>query len=340
MAFRPPYCPHPDCSAHRPGARFRWRRHGTYRRRCDGRVVPRFLCLECGRSCSSQTFRVDYRLRLPRLHLAVFDLLASKVTLRQASRVLGIQRRTIEHRLELLGRHCRDLHRAALARIAARGGLHGTFVLDELETFEHDRHLRPLTVPVLVHSPSGFVLHAGVAPLPTRRPVPPRKRAALRRMERAEGRRRSGSRRAVERAFEVLDRVLASAPGSLVVTDEKVSYPGALRRKVRRPIAHERVSSRRVRSRANPLFPVNLTFAMVRDGASRLVRRSWAVSKRARRLELHLWVWIAFRNWVREWRVRPAGARRTSAAARIGLAAGRVRKQDLLRWRVHPALTL
>lgn len=336
MAFYPSYCPRPDCSAHRRGAPFRWRRRGTYTRLCDGRVVPRFRCLDCGRSFSSQTFRLDYRLKRPLLHLRVFEHLASKVTLRQMSRVLGTKRRTVEHRLDLLGGHCRELHQAALRRLREAGGLAGTFVFDELETYEHDRHLRPLTVPVLVHRESLFVLHAGVAPLPSRRPVPPRKRRALARLEREEGRRESGSRRAVERAFEVLGEVLGAPGRATLVSDRKSSYPGTLRREVGGGLAHERVSSREKRNRANPLFAVNLTLAMLRDGISRLVRRTWAASKRAWRLEHHLWVWMAFRNWVRERVVMPAEERRVSAACRLGLAGTRRSVRELLRWRVPP----
>lgn len=336
MAFRPAYCPNALCSAHTPGTTFRWRRRGTYTRLCDGRVVPRFRCLECARSFSSQTFRLDYRLKLPLLHLRVFEHLASKTTLRQISRVLGIKRRTIEHRLDLLGEHCREWHQAALRRLRRVGGLEGTFVFDELETYEEDRHLKPLTVPVLVHADSLMVLHAGVATLPSRRPVPPRKRKALERLEEAEGRRESGSKRAVEAAFGVLGEVLTSTGRARLVSDRKSSYPGALRREVRRPLLHERISSREKRNRYNPMFPVNLTLAMLRDGLSRLVRRTWAASKRAWRLERHLWVWIAFRNWVRERVVRPAAERRVSAASRVGLATGRMGRTELLRWRVRP----
>ena len=38
---------------------------------------------------------------------------------------------------------------------------------------------------------------------------------------------------------------------------------------------------------------------MMRDGISRLVRRTWAASKCRERLEQHLWVWICYRNYIR-----------------------------------------
>jgi len=92
MPFQPPRCPFDDCSASVPGARFPWRRRGTFVRACDGRVVQRFLCLTCLRSFSTQSFRFDYRLRNPFLHKPVFGHLVSKVTHRQAARLLGVTR--------------------------------------------------------------------------------------------------------------------------------------------------------------------------------------------------------------------------------------------------------
>ncbi|MCK6445681.1 MAG: hypothetical protein L6Q99_04755, partial [Planctomycetes bacterium] len=66
MHFHPKFCPRPDCPSH-AGSPFLFRRRGYFRRRCDTRKVPRFLCLTCSRGFSSQTFRVDYRLKRPDL---------------------------------------------------------------------------------------------------------------------------------------------------------------------------------------------------------------------------------------------------------------------------------
>ena len=56
---RPTHCPYEACPGYRPGEPFDWIRRGTYRRKCDGRQVQRYECLECGRTFSQQTFRVD-----------------------------------------------------------------------------------------------------------------------------------------------------------------------------------------------------------------------------------------------------------------------------------------
>ena len=298
MRFSPRHCPHPACPSSSSG-HFRWRHKGFFRRRCDGRQVQRFLCLECRRTFSTQSFRLDHRLHKPHLHLDLFGPLVSKVTHRQAARILGCSRSTIAHRLLLLGRHCRDFHLRLVNQAAGRGGLSGTFQLDELETFEHSRRLAPLTVPVLIERQSYFILDASVATLPARGGLSPAYRARKQERERLFGRRTSGSREAVKRSFERLHACHASHGPVLVQTDFKTSYASSLRRLFGSRLVHQRCSSRARRDHHNPLFPINLTLAMLRDGVSRLVRRSWAASKLKERLERHLWIWIAWRNYVR-----------------------------------------
>ena len=47
-----------------------------------------------------------------------------------------------------------------------------------------------------------------------------------------------------------------------------------------------------------PLFPINLTEAVMRDHAGRVRRDSWLVSKRRTYLNQHLAFYVAWKNWV------------------------------------------
>jgi len=329
-SFVPTRCPHPACPSTRTG-HFRWQRRGHFTRRCDGRQVPRFACHECRRSFSSQTFRLDYRLKRPRLHLELFPLFISKVTHRQAARVLGCTRKSVAHRLQLLGRHARRFHRRQLQCVAAGRGLKGTFQLDELETFEHNRRLSPLTVPVLIERSSYFVLWTQPATLPARGPLSPAHREQKLARDRLQGVRRSGSRMAVRQCLDRLAAVHRREEVVEVQTDRKASYASELRRTFGERILHSQFPSNRRRDYSNPLFPINLTLAMLRDGLSRLVRRTWAASKRSSRLRWHLWIWIAWRNYVRG---ITNCARRTTPAMALGVMASKLRVADLCAWRV------
>jgi hypothetical protein len=293
--------------------------------------VQRFLCLECRRGFSIQTFRVDYRLRKPALHLFLFRDFVSKTTMRQSARNWECTRRTVAHRLKLLGTHCREFHQSMLERARRAGGIRGVFQLDELETFEHNRRLKPVTVPVLTERKSFFVLHAECAPLAAKGGLSPVNRKKKEELESRFGKRRSGSVRAVQSSFEVLARVHRPHGEVAVQTDRKKSYATRLRRLFGERLWHGRYLSTTVRNYSNPLFPINHTLAMMRDGVSRLVRRSWAAAKLRERLELHLWIWIAYRNYVRAITNKVPGV--TSAMA-LGIDSVKRKRKQLLAWRV------
>ena len=197
------------------------------------------------------------------------------------------------HRVRLLGVRCRERRHARLER----AHLEGTFVLDELETFETDRRLQPVTMAVLVHGPSFLVVHRVVAPLPARGRLGPRDLRRKAEFERLRGRRTSGSGGAVAEFLDVFGACLR--PGSRVRTDPKATDRTILRDVLGLRAVHERTPGRCRRNRANPLFAVQHTFARVRDGVSRLVPRTWAHAKLRLRLAEHAGVWDAWRNCVR-----------------------------------------
>lgn len=333
MHFQPPHCPFESCPARaaqhaRP---FLWRRRGRYQRLCDGRLVPRFLCLTCGRSFSSQTFRVDYRLRRPLLHIELFGLLISKVSLRQAARILHARRRTIEHRQVLLGRHAREFQFDQVRRCGGTPLRGGVYLLDEMETFEGSRKLGPISVPMLAERKSGFVVDVRTATLPMRGHLSPGQRARKAEIESREGKRRSTSSAAVRACLETLETQLAPGAWVTLVTDAKPSYPSLIRSVVRRPSRHIRIPSAVRKSTHHPLFILHVMQAMLRDGLSRMVRRTWTHTKRREQLEVANWIWVAWRNWVR---YRTNKDRTRSPAMLAGVTDQFWSVAELFRWRI------
>jgi transposase-like protein len=327
MRFWPAHCPYARCPS-RSSGRFQASPWGTFLRKCDGRTAQRFRCRTCARTFSSQTFRLDFRLQRPHLHLDLWALLISKVTHRQAARVLACTRKSVAHRLDLLGRHCREFHQARLRERPTGLGV-GPYLFDELETYEHRRRLQPLTVPVLIQRKSYFVIHAEVATLPCRGGLRPKERKRKEHLEALYGKRRSGSRKAVENCLGQLASILGTHSSEIVQTDFKSTYPGCIERTLGRSIGHDQTPSTLKRDRENPLFPINHTLAQMRDGVSRLVRRTWAASKQAARLGRHLWIWICWRNYVRgvtNW------APRTTPGMIVGATERPLGREELLRW--------
>ncbi len=331
MRFRPPFCPNAACASRAPEGTFRYRRIGTYHRKSDGRDVQRFLCNTCRRSFSTQTFRLDYRFKLPHHDVPVFKALVSKVTYRQIARIHGIDRKSVQRRVRRWGPALRELHEAALDSVAARDGLNGAYCLDELETFEGNRRLQPVTVPVLVDANRFFVVGIETDTLPARGHLRRRDRERKIELERERGRRRNHSNRAVDRVLETWAKAHSEHLTPFLITDRKSTYP---RRYMKafpdRRRHHLRVDSSAARTRKNPLFPVNHTLAMARDQVSRLVRRSWGASKCRRRLRDHLWIWVAWRNYVRRLTNRTPGL---TPGMAVGAARRMAAVNELLRWR-------
>ncbi len=328
--FVPLYCPRATCPSH-VSTPFTWQRKGSYLRKVDQRIVQRFHCLACRSSFSSQSFRVDYRLQKPWLPLLVFQALVAKTTLRQTARSIGCKLDTVLHHLRLVGNQGYWTHDAFLTRHKARGsGLSGTFQLDELETFETDRRLRPLTVPVLVQRKTWFVVHAASGTMPARGNLRPFDQMRKERYEKQFGRRVSRSTEATTECVVALERHLAQGADFCIQTDRKKTYPSIFRSVFGRSIGHNWISSTARRDRSNLLFTINNCLAQARDNISRLVRRNWGHSKLERNLRWHLWAWILYRNYVRE---ITCSSRSVSAASAAGVTSRRLSARELLQWR-------
>src|SRR4249920_745257 len=326
MIFRPPFCPREHCPSH-AGAPFAYRDRGYFHRRCDHRTVQRFRCLACQQSFSEQTFRLSYRLKRPELLAPFFLDRVSKVSHRKSARIHPCSRSTEERQFRRLSAHCRGFHALRLEEIEASGGLGEVFSLDELETYEHNRRQKPLTVPILIEHASGFVIDTRVGTLPARgrsrqRPVPA--------VAQGGELRKSESVEVVQAAFERLEAVSPKDRPLTVLTDMKTSYERILRNLFGARCLHRRIHSTLPRDPMNPLFAINHTLARVRDGVSRLVRRTWCGTKSRRWLAGHLAIWTCYRNYV----LRRTNRVWETPAMALGTQDKFWQVDELLRWRV------
>jgi len=326
-AFQPAFCPHSGCPGHQPRPGFRCHRIGFYARLVDGRRVQRFRCLLCRRRFSAQSFRLDYRQVNPLCNGAILTLMVSKVTHRQTARMLHVDRKTVHRRLRLWGPALRELHDALLDQRRRRGGLSGLFSLDELETYEHERRLKPVTMPVLIHRDTRFIVHLEVGQLPARGGLQGRD---LER-KKLQGPRPSESTIMVRRCLESLKDVHDPNARLHLVTDQKRTYQSEVRVLFANRVAyHATESSKSARNTSNPLFPINHTLATLRDHVSRLVRRTWAASKLRCQLLHHAWIFAVWKNYARGVTNQ---RRRQTPGMILRLIDRKLSLADLLRWR-------
>ncbi|MCP4036156.1 MAG: hypothetical protein GY733_04410 [bacterium] len=323
--FTPPRCPRPACPAHADPPEEFFVRTGYYHPKCRSVPVPRFKCKVCRGGFSRQTFRMDYCDNKPHHNAPLFRLLASGLGLRQSARLLALSRRVTELKARKISRHLGRVNRNLTDQFAPGA----RFMLDEMETFEGERAVLPVTVPVLIEADSMYVLATDVAPIRPSGQMSEERRKAIQRAEARRGRREDWSRNALERTFRRL-RVFTKDVGTLdFASDKKQLYSHLLRRFFGAKATHQKISSKLKRDQTNPLKHINLTNAMARDLCGRLRRESWLVSKARRYLRLQLYVFAAYRNFIR----RRINRYPETPAQRLGFLPRAARFEDLLTWR-------
>jgi transposase-like protein len=322
MRFSPSFCPHPRCVFNRLPAPGFAARHGRYYCRARDCFIPRFRCSGCTRTFSYATFRFSYRQKKPHLDAAVMRLLCSGVSLRGAARLLEVNRKTVVRKLARLGRHSRQLHRAVLKTAS----LTGSFQLDEMESFESNR-FQPVTVPVLIEKKSYFILDTSTAPMRRKGRMTPKQKKMRAEYEALHGRRPTGSDQAVSQCLRTL--ALHAASPVVLESDRKASYGRIGRRLLGARLVHRTHHSRARRDRANALFAINHTNAMLRYCLARLRRRTWCVSRNRRWLELALSMYTGWFNYCRGITIKT----RVSPAQALGLARAKLAIADWLGWR-------
>ena len=324
--FVPPFCPNSECSQHTsPGPKF-FVCYGHYRASCRPHPIPRFRCRTCRRTFSRQTFRSDYRDHKPYLNARLFDLITMGVGIRMCSRRLGLSLRCTELKLRKMAAHLQQLN------LTMRRPLHGDveFQFDELETYETDRSLCPVTVPLLLERNTRFLIWAESATIRPKGTMTPKRRRKLDRWEEKHGRRMDRSKGAIHRTLKHGADLLAPGAELTLFTDEKLTYPalarGAFGAKL---VEHDKTNSKLIRNTRNPLFPINHEDARSRNMVGRLHRQSWLVSKMRKYLDPALHFHIAFRNLVRQrfnWE-------KESPAQMLGFLPRRLKLGEALSWR-------
>ena len=336
--FLPPRCPVPHCPAHSDPHAFErgfYSRHGSYQPKCRPHRVPRFKCKQCGKTFSRQTFRADYCDNKPFLNATLFKLLASGLGLRQSARIMGLSRRCTELKARKISRHLGHLNRNLTDQF--QDGCE--FMLDEMETFEGERAVLPVTVPVLIETGSMFVIATDVATIKPSGRMSKDRREAIRKAEEQHGPREDRSANALSRTFRRMRFFCSKVSTVRFSSDKKHMYRRLLRRFFGPHAIHRLTSSKQQRDQTNPLRHINLTNAMARDLNGRLRRESWLVSKQRRYLRLQLHVFTAYRNFIR----RRINRERPTPAQLLGFVKRAATFDELLGWRqdwrgrsIHP----
>jgi len=324
--FTPPFCPRPRCRFHLRAPGWSWSHWGTYSRRCEPRVIPRFRCGHCRATFSAQTFSTSYYLKRPDLLEPVCQRLVACSGYRQIAREARCDPTSVMGQAARLGRHALlFLHAHRPSRPPQE-----PLVIDGFESFAYSQD-HPLHLNLAVGSPSHFTYGFTLAEL--------RRKG---RMTAAQRRRRAGLERDYgrpdPRAVEdgMVDLLRLAAPGATELTvrsDEHPAYPRALRRLTGCGITHQCTPSLQARTPGNPLFPVNLMDLLLRHNSANHKRETIAFSKRHQSVVERAAILILWRNFVKPFSERHGGG---TPAMRIGLRERPLTVEELLQERLFP----
>ena len=323
-SFVPPFCPRTTCRYHQYAAGWRWERHGCFVRRCEPRVIPRFRCVHCGVTFSSQTFSTTYYLKRPELQEPLFHRLLACSGYRQIARELRCTPTSVMGQAARLGRH-------ALLYLAGHRPpppVAEPLVIDGFESFAYHQ-FQPLHLNLAVGADSHFVYAFTCAPLRRKgrmTPAQKRQRAAL---ELRHGR---PDPRAIELEVAELLRIAVPRPqGVTVRSDEHPAYPRAFKRLAGLNIQHQPTPSRAARTARNPLFPVNLLDLLLRHNSSNHKRETIAFSKRHQSVVERAALLMLWRNFTKPFSENHDGG---TPAMRAGLRATPLSPRELLQRRL------
>ncbi len=328
--FMPPFCPWPECPAHRSrGTGFY--RNGSYRTKSSPKRIPRFLCLDCERTCSRQTFSTTYYLKRPELLVAVASGLAACSCHRQLARSLHCAKTTVTRQAERLGRHAILFHARCNSELTV---LAEPVVHDHFETFI-GRQDRALGVGTAVGATSRYVYdidpapHRGSGRRPDRKPedgttvrVNRSYVESIRRSIRALVPHVSGSDQLVLRADGRTDYRVAlrdETIGSRVVLQ---AFPNPVRGPKGTPRSPEAVS------RDLAMFPVDQWHQLLRHTCSDHKRETIAFGRRLESILGRANLMAIWKNFIKARSERAPD--RTTPAMRLGLTDKRWRFERIL----------
>ena len=308
--FQPPYCPHPGCPQHHvfhhtPYTAFeKW---GAYLTATFGEV-PRFRCLACGHSFSSQTFSVDYYAKRRIDYPNLLARLTATSSLSAIGRAIKASTDSVSNRISRAARQSLAFE----SRLSTSRHPQENLAADGFESFCVSQFF-PNNINILVGSQSQFVYVADHVTLRRKgRMTATQKlrRAQLEQRFKADpqGVARSFARLATESLRLLSDE---ARPSILLWTDEHRAYPRgivlstcaqALLELGR--LKHPTISSRAARTRDNPLFPVNYLDRELRKDLHEHVRESVCFGRNVNRQMERLSLYLFYHNFLKSHRTR------------------------------------
>ena len=267
-------------------------KNGHYFRANDSRRIQRFRCASCGRHFSASTGTLEFGQKKRRVNFLLFKLFAAKTSQRRAAKIAGVNKNTVARKFDYWSK------RAARENVKFRAKLQNSKVkevqFDDLISKEKTK-LKPLSVVVAVDAQRRFILCAKTAQIASFGLLA---KISVKKYVK----RKTTHMRALKDTFQELAPIVDHYAS--IKSDEHQNYLPVVKRYLPRAHYVQFKSEKSCvagqgelkRKRFDPLFAINHTMAMLRDGISTLVRRTWATTQDPKRLQGHLEIFIYYYN--------------------------------------------
>jgi hypothetical protein len=212
--------------------------------------------------------------------------------MRRFAKLYKVSRTTVKRKMDFLAAQAKINQSKWLASRA----IFSNVQLDDLETFEHTK-CKPVTVSFFVENKSRKIIDFSVAQIGA-------KGRLTHIANRKYGKRFNESRVKREALFQRVAPLIAKT--AVIHSDEHLHYPVLIKKHFPKA-QHMRYKGAKSASTGqgelkkggfDQLYSINHTFAMMRYGMSRLVRRTWCTTKCLKALENHIAIYVDFHNQV------------------------------------------
>jgi len=304
----PPFCPYKACKNHTHPTDPEWfRPYGFHRTKAFG-IVPRFRCLACERTFSSQSFSIDYYAKRLIDYRDLGDRHGGSMSLRGMARSLKASCGTVQNRLERLDRQILALH----ASLRAQASPDEAVCVDGFVSFDVSQFF-PNEITIAIAADSQFVLDLSHATRRRSGSMTEKQKEKAKELYAEIPIEHGGVQRSFRDILDSLERERpprVSQPLSLV-TDEKKEYEWELHKHplfigqdAEHRVAHVQIHSKMARTTSNPLFPSNYIDREIRKDQANHHRETLCFTRNVAKGMARLSLYLFLHNYAKKFRIK------------------------------------
>ena len=306
--FVPPFCPYGSCANHQvPTTTYWYRPYGFHFTKAFG-PVPRFKCLQCGRTFSKQTFSIDYYAKRVVDYRDLGSRHSGSMSLRGTARALKSSCGTVQNRLERLDRQVLALH----ADLSADSSHDEAVCVDGFVSFDVSQFF-PNEITIAITAESQFVLDLSHATRRRSGSMTPDQKKKAEKLYEAIPIEKGGVQRTFRDILDSLERSRPPTPGQplTLITDEKKEYEWELHthplftgQDPDHRLIHSQVSSKAPRTTRNPLFSSNYIDREIRKDQANHHRETLCFTRNVANGMARLSLYLFLHNYLKKFRIK------------------------------------